>query len=210
MEETEIALKYIIDKYNLDTSIKSPITIPNFSRYDLANLFAELKFSKGVEVGVQNANYSKVLCDAIPTMEFYAIDPWPLYDGLPNLGYDNSVQKLKSYEHCTVIRKKSMDAVQDFPDEYFDFVYVDGDHEFASATNDISEWIKKIRIGGIIAGHDYRPYYPKSFIHVYQVVNAFTNGYDIHPWFITDYVAERVRSFFWVKSCNRRFSGRCI
>jgi len=92
-----------------------------------------------------------------------------------------------------------MDAVGDFADEYFDFVYIDGNHIFNYVANDIYYWLKKIRVGGIIAGHDYRPYYPRSGIHVFQVVNAYTDAYGIKPWFITSYEVEKVRSFFWVK-----------
>ena len=200
------ALEYISDKFGLDLKQHSPITVPMLSRYGIASLFSELGYSRGAEIGVQAGKYSKVLCDANPTMEFYGIDPWLQYDELPiwgdqpsqDIGYE--IAKSRVPVNCTLIRKKSMDAVRDFPDNYFDFVYIDGNHEFIAATEDIHHWLQKVKMGGIISGHDYRPYYPRSFIHVYQVVNAFTDAYDIKPWFVTDYAVEKVRSFFWVKT----------
>lgn len=200
------ALEYIAGKFGLDLKQYSPITVPMLSRYGLASLFAGMGYSRGAEIGVQAGKFSKVLCDANPTMEFYGIDPWLQYPELPiwgdqpsqDIGYE--ISKSRVPPNCTLIRKKSMDAVHDFPDNYFDFVYIDGNHEFVAATEDLHYWLQKVKMGGIIAGHDYRPYYPRSFIHVFQVVNAFTDAYEIKPWFVTDYAVEKVRSFFWVKS----------
>lgn len=198
-------LDHISRKYGLNLNSPSPITIPGLSRHGLAVLFSELGFLRGAEIGVQNGKYSKTICVVNPAMEFYAIDPWLEYPELPIHG--NQDDQDRAYENvvatmppnCKVVRKMSLDAVKDFPDNYFDFVYIDGNHEFWSATMDIHSWLKKIRVDGIIAGHDYRRYYPRSFIHVYQVVNAFTEAYAIKPWFVTDNSTENVRSFFWVK-----------
>lgn len=198
-------LDYIYQKFGLDRNAKSPITIAGMSRGSLAELFAEMDFMKGVEIGVQGGRFSKTLCDANPRMEFYGIDPYLEYDDIgikgdqagQDAGYEYAKERFPA--NGVLIRKKSMDAINDFPDDYFDFVYVDGNHIFVYAANDIHYWLKKIRPGGIIAGHDYRRYYPRSFIHVYQVVNAYTEAYGIKPWFLTDNSTEHVRSFFWVK-----------
>ncbi len=198
-------LDFIMNKYGVSNDARSPITIEGMSRGSLAELFAEMGFMRGVEIGVQGGKFSKTLCVANPTMEFYGIDPYLEYDdiGIPgeqagqDAGYEYALARYPA--NGKLIRKKSMDAINDFPDEYFDFVYVDGNHIFVYAANDIHYWLKKIRPGGIMAGHDYRRYYPSSFIHVYQVVNAYTEAYDIKPWFLTDNSTEHVRSFFWVK-----------
>lgn len=199
-------LRYIAEKYSIDLFSASPITITGLSRYGLADLFAELGFMRGVEIGVQAARYSNILCRANPAMEFYGIDPYLEYEdiGIPGeqIGQDQGYEIAKDRfpSNGTLIRKKSHDAAEDFPHEYFDFVYIDGNHVFAYVADDIHTWTKKVRKGGIIAGHDYRRYYPRSFIHVYHVVNAYTAAYDLKPWFLTDNSTENVRSFFWVKT----------
>jgi len=200
-----VTLDYLAKRFDLNLKQASPIIVPGLSRIGLASLFGDMGFMKGVEIGVQTGKYSKVLCDANPIMEFYGIDPWEEYPELAipgkqedqDAGYE--IAKARVPSNCTLIRKKSMDALPYFENNSLDFVYIDGNHEFAFASNDIYEWTKKVRKGGIIAGHDYRRYYPRSFIHVYQVVNAYTEAYGIKPWFVTDPATEKVRSFFWIK-----------
>ncbi len=51
--------------------------------------------------------------------------------------------------------KSSKKASSEFPEEFFDFVYIDGDHAYESVNQDISLWTSKIKKTGILAGHDY-------------------------------------------------------
>lgn len=196
--------KAILDYYKLPAPTSVPVEVPD-SRIGLANLFHWLGFTRGVEIGVQAGKYSRVLGLAMPDAQLYGIDPWEEYDELPVRGLQEDQDRgfLIAQEtvpaNVTLIRKKSLEAVKDFPDGYFDFVYVDGNHEYVHAAMDIHYWLPKIRIGGILAGHDYRPYRPSSFNHVYHVVNSFTYAYRISPWFVTSYACEHVRSFFWVR-----------
>jgi hypothetical protein len=41
------------------------------------------------------------------------------------------------------------------PDEYLDFVYIDGDHKYEEVKRDIECWFPKVKKGGCIGGHDY-------------------------------------------------------
>ena len=49
----------------------------------------------------------------------------------------------------------SVEAASLFENGSFDFVYLDADHSFESVWQDLSVWYPKIRIGGILAGHDF-------------------------------------------------------
>src|SRR6185369_12252247 len=60
-----------------------PIEVPTFHRNDLAQLFAELGFNRGVEVGVAEGNYSEVLLKANPNLHLLLVDPWHAYSGNP-------------------------------------------------------------------------------------------------------------------------------
>ena len=92
-----------------------------------------------------------------------------------------------------------MDVVKTFDDGTFDFVYLDGNHDFVNIANDIVEWEKKVRVGGVVSGHDYRRHKPhrKYRCHVYEVVHAYTKAHRILTWFIV--VGDRSPSWFWVK-----------
>ena len=85
-----------------------------------------------------------------------------------------------------------MDAVKTFEDNTLDFVYIDGDHQWPSVVLDLYWWHKKVRKGGIVAGHDYG----QRHTHVKQAVDGFVAAYGISPVYLTD---EKIRSFFWVK-----------
>mgnify|MGYP003327644338 CR=1 FL=1 len=44
-----------------------------------------------------------------------------------------------------------------FPDDFFDFIYIDAAHDYDSVKEDLTNWYPKLKINGIIAGHDYVP-----------------------------------------------------
>jgi hypothetical protein len=110
---------------------------------------------------------------------------------------------------------KSLDAVRAVADRSLDFVYIDGHHNFQNVTNDIVEWSRKVRFGGIIAGHDYYGSKPGAGLHVQLVVDAFTRAYDIKPWFIlgakdgaVGVERDEHRSFLWVNAPGPLDVGR--
>lgn len=130
------------------------------NRIELAQLFNKLGFKIGAEIGVFAGYYSEVLCKTIPGLKLYGIDTWETYKRYRNhkkemAGAYATAQKILTPYKCTLIKKYSMDAVKDFQDESLDFVYIDSNHLYSWVKQDIEEWTKKIRKGGIVAGHDY-------------------------------------------------------
>jgi hypothetical protein len=205
-------LQHIINKYKLNPAQRLPIEIPDMGRNQLAEVFYELNFTSGAEIGVESGAYSEILCKANPSLHLFCVDAWITYRGYRDYTrpetiatfYENAQKTLSQY-NTTLIRKFSMDAVKDFKDESLDFVYIDGNHTFPFVTQDIAEWSKKVKPGGIIAGHDYHRYLKRRQIHVVDVVNAYTHAYDINPWFVTGskekidgVIRDTVRSWFWV------------
>ena len=209
------ALTYITEKYSLNLKQRSPIEIPNIGRDGLAILFAKLGYTKGAEIGVEQGLYAEMLCKANPDLRLYAIDAWRAYRGyrdhvsqdkLDNF-YKATMYRLAPYD-CEIIREFSMDAVKQTPDDSLDFVYIDGNHELPYVINDIIEWSKKVRKGGIVSGHDY--YQSTRFDtknHTVYAVDAYTRSYRITPWFLLGtkaktpgMVRDTARSWMWVKA----------
>jgi predicted O-methyltransferase YrrM len=48
-----------------------------------------------------------------------------------------------------------MEALADISDESLDFVFIDAGHTYDDVKKDVEEWAKKVRVGGIVSGHDY-------------------------------------------------------
>ena len=209
-------LDYIAKKFNLAFEEKSPlpIEIPNYGRNQLAQLFAQLGFKTGAEIGILTGEFSEVLVRDNPHIKLYCIDPWQAYDDYKDekhqkafdTYYQAAKDRLAPY-NCQIIRKYSLDAAKDFPDQSLDFVYIDGNHNLQNVINDIAVWSKKIRVGGIISGHDYKLSKPSIKIHVYQAVNAYTDAYEVRPWFVLGSYSKKPgtirdlsRSWMWAKN----------
>lgn len=208
-------LAYILQRFQLNTDQRMPVEIRDFDRESLAYLFRDLGFKTGVEVGVRDGGYSETMMIANPEMAaLYGVDPYEPHKGYRDHtrkatfeGFEKEAhEKLDKYPNYIFLRQYSAEAVLDFADNSLDFVYIDGDHSFYEATFDIEKWYPKIRSGGIISGDDYFKHKGPSRIHVYQVVNGYTDAWKISPWFVlgTKEIVpgekrDHGRSWMWVK-----------
>jgi predicted O-methyltransferase YrrM len=68
--------------------------------------------------------------------------------------------RVKDYKNISLVQKTSDDAVLDFNDESFDFIYIDGIHQYENVKQDIINYLPKVKKGGVIGGHDYGPHWP--------------------------------------------------
>ena len=142
----------------VDRNATLPIRLRHGKRQGLATFLGKNGFDKGAEIGVQWGYFSATLAEANPNIELYSIDPWlgrnaanrPKDVPRNEQKFNKATRRLAKY-NCTIIRKKSMDALEDFNDGQLDFVYIDGDHHFDMVIQDIIFWHHKVRKGGIIA-----------------------------------------------------------
>lgn len=184
------------------------VEIPDCSRDNLPEFFKQMGFKVGVEIGVDTGLFSEKLCKA--GLKLYAIDPWLSYSDYAWLEsgqkridehFETAQRRLAPYE-CEIIRKYSMEAVKDFQDGSLDFVYIDGNHGFKFVTEDIYEWSKKVKKGGIISGHDYQNGEKLFHMDVKYVVDNYTKAAHINKWYIlgkeTDKRVDKNRSWFWI------------
>ena len=184
-----------------------PLVLNQFHRSnELIDLFRELGFTTGAEIGVSKGNYAKVLCHGIPNLKLYCVDPWQTYKGYSEINdqavmgdiFEQAKKKLAGF-NCKIIRKTSMEAVKNFEPNSLDFVFIDGNHDFEYVINDIISWMKVIRPGGILYGHDYHAGIADDESgNLNYAVQAYANAYKIWPWFVLR--ARRTGAcWMWVK-----------
>lgn len=199
--------QYLIWRFGIDTSKKAPYFVKLSRWKELPYLLADMECVEGVEVGTEGGKFAECLLRKIPQLKLHCVDCWEGYEGYrANMQsqqaeyYQKAIQRLAPYsDRCVLIKKYSMDALSSFEDESLDFVYIDGNHDFVNVTKDIDGWTKKVKKGGIIAGHDFTRNdvgYEKT--QVKDVVQAWTYANGIKTWFVTK-EGDRSPSWFWVK-----------
>ena len=72
-------------------------------------------------------------------------------------------------DYVNIIKGDSVEVSSRYEDESLDFVFIDGDHSYDGVTRDIKAYWPKVRIGGIISGHDYEG----AWVECKKAVNDF-------------------------------------
>jgi predicted O-methyltransferase YrrM len=201
---------YLINKFGTG----DPLVIPGMLRQNLYQLFAELGFKVGAEVGLFRGRNARQMFRDIPGLKLYGIDA---YDDQPYSTRHKSVPRYDRNRsmmegrmkgrNITVIDKFSEEAVQEIPYDSLDFVYIDGDHSYDYVMTDIILWSRRVHPGGIVSGHDYiKPgeYRHKYDINVKEAVDDYVRIHKISPWYLTDREgavnkSDKCPSWFFVK-----------
>ena len=205
---THPALRLLIALAADGGPLRSPWPLERVGRHHLPEFCRSLGFKHGAEIGVWKGDYSALCCKTAPAMHMLCVDPWASYpewkDGkhhpdeaqrFMDEAHAEAVAKLKGL-NATICRKFSADAAADVPDASLDFVYIDGNHSYAAATQDLELWVPKVKRGGIAAGHDCKVFPLKPYIKVLQAVTDYTEAHGISPWFTT--AADKTPSFLWI------------
>jgi hypothetical protein len=200
----ETVLNLIQARFSIPPQTRSPIDLPIGREY-LAHLFAELGYTTGAEIGVERGLFTETLCKANPQATIYAIDAWRAYSGYRehvSQGkldgfYNEAKARLRPY-NCKIMRRFSVDAMEEFEPESLDWVFIDGNHVFEQVVADVAGWSKRVRRGGIVSGHDYRKDKGPASFHVPFALSGYTEAYKISPWFVLR--GDKSASWMWVKS----------
>ncbi|MGH2994959.1 MAG: class I SAM-dependent methyltransferase [Gaiellaceae bacterium] len=131
--------------------------------------------SVGAEIGVWKGDFSARILRVVRPARLHLVDPWAFMGGEPyrearyggKVALDQTAMD-ELYEDVLrrftrpiasgvveVHRCLSAEAASRFPDGYFDWVYVDGNHLYQFVRRDLELFAPKVRSGGLIAGDDY-------------------------------------------------------
>jgi hypothetical protein len=121
-----------------------------------------------LEIGVFVGDFAKEILEKVSPKNLYLVDIWLGKYGSGNKDgenhyeiedmqtvYLNLYQKYKDYNNIHLVRSASVPFLQSCENDFFDVIYIDGDHTAQAVYDDIFYSYQKIKNGGIIMGHDY-------------------------------------------------------
>ncbi len=162
----------------------------------LVNLFAG---KTGVEVGTERGKYAEKIAEVAEKL--YVVDLWSNYPGYREHVDDSEYEEILQDAHRRLdkygvgfVRDTSISASTIFLDESVDFVYLDANHEEHFVLEDLMAWYKKVKPGGIIAGHDYTGRHGDG---VSKAVKLFCEGNNIDELVV--WAADKSASFHFIK-----------
>lgn len=189
----------------------TPFVIPDCQRDGLPEFFVQMGYKVGAEIGVYKGEFTEKFCQV--GLKMFAIDPWLAFKGQGRVQriqenqdghYAEACERLGEYD-CSIIRATSMDAVQQFDNRSLDFVYIDGDHSLPHVVQDIWYWSQKVRLGGIVSGHDYYctpPWANNAIAHGEPAVKACAQVLGIENFYVFGGGGKgdnRWPSWMWIK-----------
>ena len=155
-------------KTSSETAVSVPKAVPTFRRRDdLGNILESEGMQVGAELGVQAGHFAKAILSRWTSCRKYVlVDLWRQqqhYKDLANVDnerqeklYRETLKNLERWSTKTeVCRNYTSICAAQYPDEYFDYVFLDARHDFKGVEQDLTNWWPKVKPNGIMAGHDY-------------------------------------------------------
>ncbi len=149
-----------------------------------------------VEVGSWKGRSTTCICSGNKDAKVFAVDTWAgssderdLTNSLAKKEdiYQTFLNNTKQFSNLTPIRKSSVEAAKDFEDGSVDWIFVDAGHTYLEVKEDVLTWLPKLKIGGIMSGHDFEP---SVWMEVCRAVNEIFHDRKINV----------VDSIWWVEN----------
>lgn len=155
------------------------------------------------ELGVAAGDFSRQIMDICAPAQLHLVDIWgsDRYGEELYLSVNNHFQQQRQRGEVTIHRKPSLEALESFPDQTFDWVYIDTTHSYELTRDELRACARKVKSTGIIAGHDYmqgnwRTQYRYGVI---EAVHEFCVEYNYRVLYLTMDIAECL-SFALIKN----------
>lgn len=161
----------------------------NSYRHDVINLIKK-ENCIGIELGVASGEFSKRMVESKKFETFFGVD---MYADMHDVNeYKKALKHVGILKNYKLLRMTFEEALDLFPDNFFDFIYIDGyAHSGEEGGKTLADWTKKVKIGGVIAGDDYHEDWPL----VVEAVNDFVKQTNF-DFFVTEIIEEGPTSQF--------------
>ena len=87
--------------------------------------------------------------------QIFCIDAWAEWTGDAFVRFVSNINKTGLKDKVHIVKGDSSEELRIFPKEYFDFIYVDGNHDEKAVIKDAIGSFRILKKGGIIAFDDY-------------------------------------------------------
>lgn len=124
----------------------------------------------GIELGVAAGGFSANMVASGKFSKFFGVDVYADHHNLEE--YKRALTTVGIGSNYSLLKMEFEEALDLFPDEFFDFIYFDGyAHTGEMGGKPYFDWLPKLKDGGIFAGDDYHEKWPL----VIQAVNHFVS-----------------------------------
>src|SRR3990167_7301653 len=115
------ALELITQRFGANLSLPVPIGLRISRHRELLELWCDLGYEVGAEIGTEEGRYAEQICRAIPGVRLFCIDPYRAYDRYADhveqsrldRFYKVAQQRMEKY-NAEIIRETSLEAVKCF------------------------------------------------------------------------------------------------
>lgn len=168
----------------------------------------------GIEIGSYGGESTEMFLNSGAFKSFYCIDPWmaefdpndPTGDDGLSMAEQVFDQRFKDNPVVKKVKMLSDDAIKVFDtwfkDQSVDFIYIDGNHQYEAVLHDLINYVPLVKIGGVIAGHDYVDETTKSATgiptHIVGVAIAVRQYFCCFP-------DKRYEDFSWAYTKNKPY-----
>ena len=134
----------------------------------------------GVHKGINIVDMAKSYCQHSDS-RMYCVDPWMDYDEYPEYKGEQDIlfgifnNAIKPYaDKCILHRGLSDDIVPTFSNNFFDIIFVDGNHETEFVYRDGKMSFEKVKPGGYIIFDDYDLEWPQTILGIDKFLNEYS------------------------------------
>ena len=141
---------------NYNSQENNLIGLLDFIKYH--NLTDKNMVEVGCFLGISTELFA-IFCKHITSIDLWGInqdrdggecakESWPAIE-------QSARERLSKYDNAALIKDYSNNIAKITENDSLDLVYLDGDHSYEAISLDISVWYDKVKVDGILSGHDY-------------------------------------------------------